>query len=77
MLHVLTTYNDLSSMPLFSPSGFIQLSTTVVVVVVLFVDLLVVAFNGTCIVPVVGCGVVFGVVPLAVVLFAPAGETPE
>lgn len=64
-------------MPLFSPSGFIQLSTTVVVVVVLFVDILVVAFNGTCIVPVVGCGVVFGVVPSAVVLFTLAGETPE
>ena len=64
-------------MPLFSPSGFIQLSTTVVVVVVLFVDLLVVTFNGTCIVPVVGCGVLFGVVPLAVILFTSARETPE
>ena len=76
MLHVLTTYNDLSSMPLFSPSGFILLPS-VVVVVVLFVDILVVAFNGTCIVPVVGCGVLFGVVPLAVILFTSARETPE
>ena len=63
-VHVLTTYNDLSSMPLFSRSGFIQLPPSVVVLFP-FVGSLVVTFNGI---------VVFRVVTLAVPFM---GETPE
>lgn len=69
---LLTTYNDLSSMPLFSPFGlkFILFHPSAGVLV-LFVDSLVVKFN------VVGCGVVFGVVLLVVVTVSFVAETPE
>lgn len=67
---LLTTYNDLSSMPLFSPFGFINFHLSVGVLV-LFADSLVVKFN------VVGCGVVFGVVLLVVVTVPFMAETPK
>lgn len=67
---LLTTYNDLSSMPLFSPFGFIIFHPSAGVLV-LFVDSLVVKFN------VVGCGVIFGVVLLVVVTVSFVAETPE
>ena len=71
MLH--TTYNDLSSMPLFSPRFIQPLPSVVAVVLVVFVGLLVVTFNAS----VVGCGVVFSVVTLVVLPFVSVGETPE